>query len=327
MFLMTILLLFSCEKVLMKKDTENSPDANFEHLWQTLDQRYSFFTYKSIDWDEVYDKYRPQVREDMSDRELFEVMANMLAELRDGHVNLRSGFDVSHYWNWYLDYPNNYDAAIVETNYLKDDYHISGPLLNTIIDSVGYIYCGSFATAIKPGEIDYVIERFKDLKGIIIDIRDNGGGDLGGAMVFASRFADVKRHTHDTYFKEGPGHDDFYSPVASYISPGGPRQFLKKVIVLANRKCYSSSNQFIQTMSIMPHVVIMGDTSGGGGGTPISHELPNGWIFRYSSDMTVAPDGFNLEHGIPPDVVVSLEPGEVSQGEDTMIEKALDEIN
>ncbi len=326
-FLLLLLVFFSCEKVFMKKDSENSPKENFEYLWQTLDQRYSFFTYKGIDWDGIHDKYAPEVKEDMNDRELFEVLANMLNELRDGHVNLHSGSDVSHYWNWFLDYPSNYEASIVEANYLKDDYHISGPLLNTIIDSIGYIYCGSFSTAIKAGEIDYVIERFKDLKGVIIDVRNNGGGNLEGAMILASRFADTKRHTQDTYFKKGPGHDDFHLPVATYISPAGPQQFLKKVIVLSNRKCYSSTNQFVQTMRVMPHVVIMGDTTGGGGGTPISHELPNGWIFRYSSDMTVAPDGFNLEHGIPPDVVVSLKPADASQGIDTMIEKALDEMN
>lgn len=324
---LSLTVLWSCEKAFMEKDPADTPLNNFEQMWTTLDRRYSFFTYKNIDWDSVHTAYSGRIYPEMNRYELFEVLSDMLFELRDGHVNLRSEFDVSRNWQWYLDYPENFNYSVVERNYLKNEHMITGPLQHTIIDSVGYIYYESFSSTVSAANIDFVISRFRNLKGIIIDVRNNGGGSTQHIETIVSRFADTKRHVYDHYFKGGPGHDNFYeTPVPEYIGPGGPVQFTKKVAVLTNRKCYSATTQFIQAMRVFPHVIIMGDTSGGGGGYPISSELPNGWIYRFSSDMTLGADGLNLEGGIPPDITVSLDPEDEQQGVDSIIERALGEL-
>jgi len=316
--------LLSCEKAFLESDPANTPASNFEAMWTTLDQRYSFFTYKHIDWDSVHDAYYPRIKAEMSSRALFAVLGDMLFELRDGHVNLQSEFDVSRNWQWYLDYPENFNYSIVERNYLKTGHLITGPLLNTIIDSVGYIYYGNFSATVSEADIDFVVHRFRGLKGAIIDVRNNGGGNTENIDRLVSRFADTKRHVYDHYFKSGPGHDDFYkTPVSTYIGPDGPEQFTGEVVVLTNRKCFSATTQFIQAMRVFPHVTTMGDRCGGGGGFPISHELPNGWVYRFSSDKMLAPDGLNIEGGIPPDVPVALDPADEQNGIDTMIESAL----
>ena len=82
----------SCEKAIMPSSASADPAAVFDNLWQTIDRGYSFFEYKNIDWNAVYQTYRPQVTNDMTDRELFAVCADMLRILKDGHVNLRAGF-------------------------------------------------------------------------------------------------------------------------------------------------------------------------------------------------------------------------------------------
>ena len=106
----------SCEKVLLKKDPSNDPVTNFDLLWKTLDKQYAFFTYKHIDWNNVYQTYRPLVTNDMTDKALFKVMSDMLYLLKDGHTNLVSPFDVSHNWGWYLSSPSNFDFDIIERN-------------------------------------------------------------------------------------------------------------------------------------------------------------------------------------------------------------------
>ena len=45
---------------------------------------------------------------------LFDVLGDMLNELKDGHTNLISTFNMSRYWDWYLDYPDNFDSDIQE---------------------------------------------------------------------------------------------------------------------------------------------------------------------------------------------------------------------
>ena len=72
---------------------DNTPSGNFEALWQIMDEHYCFFDYKQheygLDWQEVYNKYKVRVSDKMNTQQLFEVLCNMLAELRDGDWNRR----------------------------------------------------------------------------------------------------------------------------------------------------------------------------------------------------------------------------------------------
>jgi C-terminal processing protease CtpA/Prc len=80
-------------------------------------------------------------------------------------------------------------------------------------------------------------------------------------------------------------------------------------------------------MSSLPHVSLVGDTTGGGGGTPHFSELPNGWIYRYSANKSYRPDGLNMDDGIPPDHYVTITKTDSTRWRDTLIEYALDLVN
>ena len=99
------LLLLLTTGCVREEEFDNTPQGNFEALWQMIDERYCFFDYKrneyGLDWDEVYNRYARLITPDMPTKGLFEVLGNMLAELRDGHVNLYSNYDVARYWKWY----------------------------------------------------------------------------------------------------------------------------------------------------------------------------------------------------------------------------------
>jgi len=62
--------------------------------------------------------YRPLVSSSMTREELFNVMASMLNTLKDGHVNLRSEFNISKYEAWFMDYPANLDRDLILYHYL-----------------------------------------------------------------------------------------------------------------------------------------------------------------------------------------------------------------
>ena len=89
----------------------NTPRDNFEALWRIIDERYCFFDYKAseygLDWNEVHSRYARQITDDLTDTQLFEILGNMLGELRDGHVNMYSAWDISRNWTWKEDYPSN----------------------------------------------------------------------------------------------------------------------------------------------------------------------------------------------------------------------------
>lgn len=319
---------FSCEKVLIKDSPSNDPVTNFEHLWNGINEGYAFFEYKNINWDSIYSIYRPQVDEKTSDEKLFAILDDMLYHLRDGHVNLTSPFNLSRNWEWYLGYPANFDSEILERNYWKDRQRYTGPLVNLMIDSVGYIRYSSFQSTVSDYHIDYVLAVFRALKakGIIIDVRNNGGGSSTNGFTIASRFTTERVHVYSRRVKNGPGHEDFTKLTQAYLEPDGQEAWTKPVVVLTNRSSYSATNIFVTIMRELPNVTIIGDWTGGGGGTPAGSELPNGWTYRYSSAQTFTPDGLNIENGIPPDIKVDITTADKLRGKDTILERAIDEI-
>ncbi len=321
----------SCEEAVFSTAYENKAEDVFESLWTTVDENYAFFTAKDIDWDAAYAANKPRVQNGMRSDSLFDVLSDMLAILQDGHVNLQAGFDISRYWQWYLDYPANFDYDIIERNYLGDDYQITGPFYHRMIDSIGYIYYESFDKDVSGSVIDYLVSLYsrqgKDtviVKGLIIDVRNNGGGKIKNAETIASRFTEERKKVQYWQYKDGPGHNDFSEPIARYLEPGGDYQYKAPVIVLTNRSCYSSTNFFAQIMkSLGKNILLMGDSTGGGGGLPISRELPNGWIYRFSSTITTTVAGENIEFGVAPDIKVDMKEADVQKGKDTILETAL----
>ncbi len=303
-------------------DYDNSPQGNFDALWTLMDEHYCYFTYKGIDWDAVRDKYRPRIVSGMGNDALFEVLGDMLAELKDGHVNLYSASNTARYWDWYLDYPRNYDEALVE-RYLGRKYRISGGLRYTILeDNVGYVSYESFSDGIGEGNLDEMLDYLSVCNGLIVDVRNNGGGNLTYSSRLAARFTNERVLTGYILHKAGPGHDDFSQPEPIYLEPSASIRWQKPVAVLVNRHSYSATNDFANAMSCLPGVTLVGDRTGGGGGLPFSSELPNGWAVRFSASPHLDAQGAHIEGGIDPDVEVDMDEGDRQRGLDTIIEEA-----
>lgn len=320
-----VLLTTSCQK---DERIPNTPQDNYDVLWRVLDEKYCFFTYKNINWDSLYHVYLPKVNAARTSEQLFYVFADLLAQLKDGHVNLYSAFDVARYTKWYSDYPANFSQELLNKYYLKDDYKIAAGLKYKVLDRrVGYVRYSSFSSGIGNGNISAVLSYFQDCRGIIIDIRDNGGGDMTNAQLLASRFTEKNLLYGYMLYKTGKGHDDFSEPQPMYLQPYTGKRWTKKVVVLTNRSCYSAANDFVNIMRYLENVTILGDKTGGGGGLPFSSELPCGWALRFSASPTIDADKQHIEGGIEPDVYVDLEESEVLQGKDAMIEAAKVLIN
>ena len=314
--------LLSLGGCIREEEFDNSPQGNFDALWTIIDERYCFLDYKQIDWDAIYDQYQPLITPDMSNDGLFEVLGNMLAELKDGHVNLFSASNTARYWNWYLDYPRNFNESVVE-GYLGRDYRIGGGAEYTLLDdNIGYIYYGDFSSGIGDGNLDEMLSYLSICNGLIIDVRNNGGGNLTYATKLAARFTNEKVLTGYIQHKTGKGHNDFSDPEPIYLEPSNSIRWQKRVVVLMNRHSYSATNDFINSMRYLPNVTLMGDKSGGGSGLPFSSELPNGWGVRFSASPHLDAEGQHIEFGIDPDVKLDMDAEDEARGIDTMIEAA-----
>lgn len=305
-----------------EEEFDNTPQGNFEALWKIIDEQYCFLDYKQIDWDAIHDQYQPLITPNMSSDGLFEVLGNMLSELKDGHVNLYSASNTARYWDWYLDYPRNYDEALVE-QYLGRDYRIASGLKYTILeDNIGYISYTSFSDGIGEGNLDEALSYLAACNGLIIDVRNNGGGNLTYSTRLTARFTNERVLTGYILHKTGPGHSDFSEPEPIYVDPSDGVRWQKKAVVLTNRHSYSATNDFINAMRYMPQVTLLGDKSGGGSGLPFTSELPNGWTVRFSASPHLDADKQQIEFGIDPDVKADMTEEDKARGLDTLIEAA-----
>ena len=320
--LVVLLVPFALAACVSEEEYDDTVQGNFEALWRIMDEHYCFFTEKGIDWDSIHAVYKPQFNSGMSESQQLEVLGNMLAELRDGHVNLFASFDYSRYWGFHENYPKNYSDSLVRA-YLGTDYRISNGMRYRVLDdNIGYLRVSTFENTIGAGNLDEILLYFQPCLGLIIDLRDNGGGMLTSAETLAARFTDKEMLVGYMRHKTGKGHDDFSSLEKQTLKPGKGIRWHKPVVVLVNRSVFSAANEFVKYMRHFPEVTIVGDRTGGGAGLPFSSELPNGWSIRFSACPIYDTDLRSTENGMEPDVSVGLSASDISRGTDSMIEKA-----
>ncbi|WP_280121849.1 S41 family peptidase [Duncaniella muricolitica] len=310
----------------------DDPRGNFEALWSILDEHYCFFDSKNVDWDKVHDTYSRRISDRMTREELFIVCADMLAELRDGHVNLSAPFNTSYYRAWWSDYPQNFNKRLIEECYFNFNYRqSSGMMYGFLENNIGYIYYESFSSPVGEGNLDYALNFLSTANGLIIDVRDNGGGSLTNVETFVARFIDRPTLVGYISHKTGPGHNDFSEPYAITYLPAeeGRIRWAKPIVVLTNRSTFSAANNFASVMKNLPGVTIVGSVTGGGSGVPFSSELPCGWGIRFSACSMLDALGESTEGGITPSegCAVDLDPLDALSGRDTILEKAIEILN
>ncbi len=322
----------SCEKLLMPSDAEASATATFDYLWQQVDERYSLFDVKAVDWQQMYDSLRPQVYDGMSGDSLFAVMRKLLNSLDDGHVNLWGNNDVASSEAIFLSRYTikNFDANTIAVTYLRPDHHTTGGMVYNSIDSgrVLYIRYASFSNSAQTSQLETILRRYPDVKGVVFDIRQNGGGEIQNEWNLMALLPSQGQLLYHTQMKAGAAHDEFTVPTPVHApSNGNHTPFNKPFVLLTDRGCYSAASSFALCLKSYSNVTVMGDTTAGGLAIPAGGALPNGWYYRFGVSRTIAPDGVNYENGVPPDQVVMLDPNATALHRDNIIDSACHYIN
>ena len=304
----------------------DTPTGNFEALWRIIDEHYCFLDYKKatigLDWDEVHARYSLRMNDKMTNRQMFEVLCNMLSELRDGHVNIFTSFDTGREWSWQENYPSNVSDTLLR-RYLGTDYKMSNGMLYRVLDdNIGYVRYSSFANGIGASNLESMLATLAPCRGLVIDIRDNGGGLITTAQELAARFTNEEMVVGYIQHKTGKGRNDFSKMEEQRLLPSSGRRWQKKVAVLTNRGVFSAANEFVKYMKCFPNTIVVGDRTGGGSGMPFSSQLPCGWSVRFSACPMYDRDKQHTEFGIDPDYVVSLTDDDFARGVDTIIEAA-----
>ncbi len=296
----------------------------FDTMWKDFDLHYSFFDYKGIDWNSVRDKYRPRVLAASTDAVATTTIAAMLDELADVHVAFYAG-GRTYRWAARFDTLNTlFSPAAVALRYVaikrspsdRIRYGLAAP-------TVGYLWIRDFSGSGWADEIDGVLADLPAATSVILDVRENGGGDNLNGRAIAGRFAAQRKVYAYVRYRNGPSHTAFTDYIAESVDPAGPKRFTGPVFVLTNRKCFSATEDFVLAMKSLAATTV-GDTTGGGSGSPLVRELPNGWSYQFSEWIQYLPDRRTYEGvGLAPDVVVKPRATDPVRNIDLALERAI----
>jgi hypothetical protein len=329
--LLSVLFFSSCAKALLGEELPNTPKENFEVLWQDFDQHYGAFGPKNINWKEQYNKFHPMVSGNMSNKELYDVLTQMLDVLDDNHIYLRPTAQTG--LHWYSGgilgrtKVEDYRRAVAQKYLEKKIVYDNAIEYGFLPDNIGYINIKSFGNNIENYHkaMDIILEALKDTRGIVIELRENGGGEDRVSQYMANRFATEKQLSFSSRLRNGPGYNDFSEPIHFYTEPAGNFQYTKPVIMLTNLNCYSSGETFVLAMLQNKNVRTVGDVTGGALSDAVVRDLPNGWSYRLPIADVRDATGKNLEGiGIQPHFKIKNSKTDLDAGHDKVLEKALE---
>jgi len=337
--LLFVLLLFpsaGCTDLLLGSKPSTSPTAIFDEIWHDFDARYALFDVHNVNWDSLYQVYRPHVTDQMEDSILAKTIDTLLRNLHDPHVSfsakINDKYFGSSYGEPYLDSAVGLNRPKVSSFYLKNTVRLAGYgqiTYGIINDSIGYIYLHTFNESSQSyhwaDQFGSVLDSLPSVKGLIIDIRSNGGGTQDNFVSISSHFF---TKTQDVLFEKvrnGAKHDDFSTVGVINISPSG-KIFIKPIVLITDRFTVSAAEWFTLAMRALPNVTIVGDTTSGAFSARLDRELVNGWLYSMSIEKVTDAKGISHEGiGVPPDITIHLTPQyNASYGKDTTLDKAIE---
>lgn len=335
-FISILFLCTSCEKLVLGPSPVNEPIANFEMFWKNIDEHSAIIFSKNINWDSVYQVYRPQIREQTSDDELWQIFIEMIEAFDDEHTAIFDDLNEKDYTSGahrIEDAIASFSKTLIREQYLEDFEEFDpeqvapdlsfGKIKNK---DVGYIYLGDTDGASPRVLMDTIFASIGHHAAIIFDIRNNGGGRGEFAQGVTDGFAEATRLAFTAQTRNGANYSDFDEKTEFYTTSDGVNQFVKPVIVLTDAFSVSGAEHITTYLKVNSHVTHIGDRTAGAFSSLSNRRfLPNGWSFRYPIQMALSPDGNFLDgNGIVPDVYSKNTPTDIQNGTDRVLEDALD---
>ena len=303
---------------------------DFEITWKTIECIYPYLEYKQIDWDSIYNSFKPRAARANSD-EMFNILVDMLKQLEDHHIYLKT--ETGKYIQPYQSPRGKRDKSAVSLRLVKKYFpnklrsKCNGKIKYQILTGdIGYIYISSFELAHLSKEFAFIMEFMKNTRGIIMDIRNNPGGYCNNVYRIVSWFIKSSLEPPEHYFfgelREIPS-----------IQPGGLYQYLQPVVVMINGASYSVAELFAELMKQVPNVTVIGDTTGGGSAfayerTPGNFRLSDGKVIHIGTMDYRKYDGLPWEGiGVAPDIRVAQTKTDMKNREDKQLEYAIKFLN
>ncbi|MDH4019349.1 MAG: S41 family peptidase [Xanthomonadales bacterium] len=328
----------------MKKITFNA-EENFEELWKTFFDRYPFFKLRNVDWKRQYDTFRPKVSRNTSEDELFDILCDMLAPLNDGHVELMAstcGDERKRYFNpepkpgFWQEFTKKEIKSlfkVTKNTLFSNGFEKPKKSASWILRYCKSSHFGYLRILELEGEkkqklttaLDQILSDFKGLDGVIIDIRNNPGGDDSTVIQIVNRFCDQKRVAFHRKTKRGHGENEYSKLKTWHINPQGDTQFTGPIVLLTCDSVFSGGEVFALAIKELPYVTVIGDHTNGIFSYQLEKKLAGGWRYCLSYQVYFSADMVCYEGiGVPADIELLNRKSDIEDGVDPLIIRALE---
>jgi hypothetical protein len=361
--------------VINNENTPASFSEVFDIYWNEMNRDYVYWDIDTTDWDAVYRQYEPVFAQlnlhNNSDVKTSVALFRQITQgLIDAHYSIsfdNNAIADSSIYPAYdrkqkkADFHNPYPYLNIDLKYFDADYVagqdlITNPasplygLAGTIDNKILYFTCNNFSlfksynspvyNDVKP-VLNYFFANLQNtpanIKGVIIDVRGNPGGDLSDLNFLVGHLIDKPLHFGYTRYKSGNGRLDYTPWVKAFVQPQpGNKAVNVPVIVLADNFSASLSELITMAISSLPNGVFVGEDTWGATGPITTQEVYNSGQFSIKSFLSVRGSSSIFKYlddkiyegiGFPPDFLVPFNKVMLNQGYDQQLEKAISLID
>jgi C-terminal processing protease CtpA/Prc len=200
-----------------------------------------------------------------------------------------------------------------------------------------------------------VVEQFERIvpelreraRGIIIDVRLNGGGNSAYGDQIGSHFTDrpvpimtwnspkhvaaykawgSRRNSAAEYRPFGDG-TAVIDTVVHMLEPAQGPALKAPTVLLQSAYTYSAAENFVLLMQQLPQVTTMGTTTAGSTGQPLILRLPHGVVAGITTKRDMTPEGKDfVGSGLSPNVEILDRAAAIAEGRDLPLERAVEHL-
>jgi hypothetical protein len=363
---------------------DNYPDI-FQSFWNGMNTNYLFWGIDTTNWDNMYTVYKPLFDKltifDSPHEALAEQYFQQMTQgLIDSHYTLDfmltgNSFNPATYRKLLTD-PNYFNdsafpAAVLDSliphKYIDpaslvmgtDTVDLEGSnvpftaVSGTVQGSILYLYFSNFALSQAGANTGPVFNYFfnmlhrnyTNLKGIVIDVRGNGGGEIEDLDYLVGQMVTSQFTFGYTRYKNGVNRLDYTPWAPAVVKPWvqGSVNVTAPIVILADHLSVSMSEITTMAIKTLPNGKFIGTRTWGANG-PLTSSVyfdggqftigsatfgSGGYMFVYTSSSTFKYLNGDIYEGVgvPPDIYARETTAAYLSGDDLVLDAAIKYIN